>query len=124
MLLLYIGRTVNLLLLLGLFKRNCQVTLTRYEDMSNDSGINIDTIEEPSHIEDFESSYQETTQASRATNASKVRDINFISQKRRSKIQKNTSELEMVLYVWPFFRILYFMQLHLNTFFCPGLLLK
>ncbi|XP_045023171.1 uncharacterized protein LOC123467201 [Daphnia magna] len=81
----------------GLFKRNCQVTLTRYEDMSNDSGINIDTIEEPSHIEDFESSYQETTQASRATNASKVRDINFISQKRRSKIQKNTSELEMVL---------------------------
>lgn len=124
MLLLYIGRTVNLLLLLGLFKRNCQVTLTRCDDMSNDSGINIDTIEEPSHIEDFESSYQETTQASRATNASKVRDINFISQKRRSKIQKNTSELEMVLYVWPFFRILYFMQLHLNTFFCPGLLLK
>lgn len=103
MLLLYIGRTVNLLLLLGLFKRNCQVTLTRCDDMSNDSGINIDTIEEPSHIEDFESSYQETTQDSRATNASKVRDINFISQKRRSKIQKNTSELEMVLYVWPFF---------------------
>jgi hypothetical protein len=44
MLLLYIGKTVNLLLLLGLFQRKC--------DMSNDSGINIDTIEEP-HIEDF-----------------------------------------------------------------------
>jgi hypothetical protein len=104
MLLLYIGKTVNLLLLLGLFQRNFQVTLTRCDDMtmSNDSGINIDTIEEPSHIEDFESLYQETTQASRATNATKVRDINF-SQKRRSKSQKNTSELEMVLYVWIFF---------------------
>ncbi len=101
-LLLYIGKSVNLLLLLGLFQCNCQVTLTRCDDMSNDSGINIDTIEEPSHIEDFESSYQETTQASRATNATKVRDINF-SQKRRSKSQKNTSELEMVLYVWIFF---------------------
>ena len=53
MLLLYIGKTVNLLLLLGLFQRKCQVTLTRCDDMSNDSGINIDTIEEP-HIEDFE----------------------------------------------------------------------
>ena len=98
MLLLYIGRTVNLLLLLGLFQRKCQVTLTRCDEMSNDSGINIDTIEEP-HIEDFESSYPETTQASKATKATKDRDINF-SQKRRSNSQKNTSELEMVLYVW------------------------
>jgi hypothetical protein len=44
MLLLYIGRTVNFLLLLGLFQRNGQVTLTRCDDMSNDSGINIDTV--------------------------------------------------------------------------------
>ena len=117
MLLLYISTTVNLLLLLGLFQRNCQVTLTGCDDVSNDSGINIETIEE-SHIrygneEDFESSYAETTRASKATKATKATNkdhrINFSQERSNSK--KKSSELEIVLYVWFFFNKFSFKQL-------------
>ena len=117
MLLLYISTTVNLLLLLGLFQRNCQVKLTGCDDVSNDSGINIETIEE-SHIrygneEDFESSYAETTRASKATKATKATNkdhrINFSQERSNSK--KKSSELEIVLYVWFFFNKFSFKQL-------------
>lgn len=115
MLLLYISTTVNLLLLLGLFQRNCQVTLTGCDDVSNDSGINIETIEESQHIrygneEDFESSYAETTRASKATKATKATNkdhrINFSQERSNSK--KKSSELEIVLYVWFFLKYILF----------------
>nr|CAH0107443.1 unnamed protein product [Daphnia galeata] len=88
----------------GLFQRNCQVTLTGCDDVSNDSGINIETIEESQHIrygneEDFESSYAETTRASKATKATKATNkdhrINFSQERSNSK--KKSSELEIVL---------------------------
>ena len=83
-------------MLLGLFLKDCRVNMTRWEDNSNDSGINIDQIEESNLEEDeLDNSYQEATQASQASKASQERNNNLSQNK--SSSQKNTSQSQIVL---------------------------